>query len=51
MIKWFKNIFSINSLIKENEDLKKKLEDRQEAINKTNAYWKKVVRDLKKAKA
>lgn len=51
MIKWFKNIFSINSLIKENEDLKKKLEDRQEAINKTNAYWKKVVRDLKKTKA
>lgn len=51
MIKWFKNIFFINSLIKENEDLKKKLKDRQEAINNTNAYWKKVVRDLKKKKA
>jgi hypothetical protein len=51
MLKWLSNIFNINSLIRENEDLKKKLEERQEAINKTNAYWKKVVRDLKKSKA
>lgn len=48
---WIKKLLSINTLIKENEDLKRKLEDRQEAINKTNAYWKKVVRDLKKTKA
>ena len=51
MLKLIKNIFSVNSVIAENEELKKKLDDRQEAINKTNAYWKKIVRDLKKSKA
>lgn len=51
MLKLIKNMFSVNSVIAENEELKKKLDERQEAINKTNAYWKKVVRDLKKTKA
>ncbi len=51
MIKWLSNVFRVNALIQENEELKKKLEERQEAINKTNAYWKKIVRDLKKSKA
>ena len=48
---WIKKLFSISKLIRENEELKRKLEERQEAINKTNAYWKKVVRDLKKGKS
>lgn len=51
MIKWFKKLFGIERLELENEELKKKLEERQLAINKTNAYWKGVVRDLKKKKS
>ncbi len=50
MIKWFKRLLGIEKLHLENEELKKKLEERQLAINKTNAYWKGVVRDLKKKK-
>lgn len=50
MIKWFKRLLGIEKLQLENEELKKKLEERQLAINKTNAYWKGVVRDLKKKK-
>lgn len=50
MIKWLKKVFGIERLQQENEDLKRKLEERQLAINKTNAYWKGVVRDLKKKK-
>lgn len=50
MIRWFKKLLGIERLELENEELKKKLEERQLAINKTNAYWKGVVRDLKKKK-
>lgn len=50
MKKWFKKILGIERLERENETLKKKLEERQEAINKTNAYWKGIVRNLKKSK-
>lgn len=50
MIKWLRKIFGIERLQRENEELKRKLEERQLAINKTNAYWKGVVRDLKKKK-
>lgn len=35
-------------LEKENEKLKKKLLEKQEHINKTNAYWKGVIHNLKK---
>lgn len=35
-------------LEKQVELLKKKLEERQEAINKTNAYWKKKVNELQR---
>lgn len=38
---------AIRSLTQENEELKQRLIERQEAINKTNAYWK---RELRKAK-
>lgn len=48
MIKWLKRLLGIEKLQLENEELKQKLEERQLAINKTNAYWKGVVRDLKK---
>ena len=50
MIEWLRKIFGIERLQQENEELKRKLEERQLAINKTNAYWKGVVRDLKKKK-
>lgn len=50
MIKWLRKIFGIERLQQENKELKRKLEERQLAINKTNAYWKGVVRDLKKKK-
>ena len=49
-MKWFKKLLGIERLERENEELKKKLEESQLAINKTNAYWKGVVRDLKKKK-
>jgi hypothetical protein len=41
---WLKKFFSnsrVKELEQEVEDLKTKLEKRQEDINKTNAYWKK----------
>lgn len=33
--------FKVKELTSEIEDLKEKLVERQETINKTNAYWKK----------
>lgn len=36
----------IKTLEKENKELYEKLMQRQEAINKTNAYWKKRFNDL-----
>lgn len=37
----------LNTLQKENEELKNKLSEKQDIINKTNAYWK---RELRKAR-
>lgn len=36
----------VKTLKKENEELYKKLSQRQEVINKTNAYWKKRFNNL-----
>lgn len=44
MLKWIKRLLGtdkIERLEKENADLKVKLTEKQEHINKTNAYWKK----------
>lgn len=41
---------AIGDLEKENEMLKEKLQERQEVINQTNAYWKKKMYALKKNK-
>lgn len=49
MIKWLSKVFpwaKIKVLEKENTELKEKLVERQEAINKTNAYWKKKLREV-----
>ena len=50
-LKWIKNIFSsdVNAeqLELENKELKEKLVEKQEHINKTNAYWKKRIYELK----
>lgn len=41
----FKTKNNCEELKKENEELKAKLIERQEAINKTNAYYKKKLRE------
>ena len=50
----FKKLFKCNSeeetLRKEIEDLKDKLNERQDVINKTNAYWKKKMHQVKQNK-
>jgi uncharacterized membrane protein YgaE (UPF0421/DUF939 family) len=63
MIKWIKSLFTgcsrkIEMLKKENTQLKnevfvlsEKVLERQEQINKTNAYYKKKLHDLKKSKS
>jgi prefoldin subunit 5 len=46
---WLKNLFTsakVQQLEKQIEELKAELDKRQEAINKTNAYWKKKVHEL-----
>lgn len=46
---WIQKLFSFQKekrLKKEIAELKTKLDERQEAINKTNAYWKKKVHEL-----
>lgn len=48
---WIRNFFNckkVKNLEKEIEILKSKLEERQEAINKTNAYWKKKVSEMQR---
>lgn len=48
---WIKRLFShkiIKDLEKEVELLKIEVDKRQEAINKTNAYWKKKMNELHK---
>ena len=50
MIKWFKHLFSFKKITTlENEicTLKNKVAEKQEQINKTNAYYKRVIRDIK----
>lgn len=49
MLKWLSNLFplvKIKQLEEENKQLRDKLAERQENINKTNAYWKKRVNEL-----
>jgi peptidoglycan hydrolase CwlO-like protein len=46
---WLKNLLTskkIQQLEKKIEELETELDKRQEAINKTNAYWKKKVHEL-----
>ena len=38
---------AVKTLAKENEELKRKLEEKQLHINRTNAYWKGVVRKMR----
>lgn len=48
---WIKKLFTSKreiALEKEIEILKVKLEERQEAINKTNAYWKKKMNEVQR---
>jgi hypothetical protein len=48
-MKWINEIFSskkVKQLEKEVQHLNTELDKRQEAINKTNAYWKKKMNDL-----
>ena len=49
MIKLIKNLFKkenkCKELEKENAELKAKLIEKQEHINKTNAFWKKKLRE------
>lgn len=50
MMKLFKDLFKkenkCEELEKENVELKLKLAEKQEVINRTNAYWKKKLRAL-----
>lgn len=45
MIEWFKSLFTsykkVKELEKEVEVLNEKISEKQDIINKTNAYWKK----------
>lgn len=54
MLNWIKkNLFAVRelrALEKENEALKAKLEEKQEHINKTNAYWKKKMHEKRNNK-
>lgn len=46
MINLMKKVFphlKVKELETENQELKEKLVERQETINKTNAYWKKKI--------
>jgi hypothetical protein len=49
-MKLFKDLFKkenkCEELEKENVELKLKLVEKQEVINRTNAYWKRKVREL-----
>lgn len=50
---WFKKLFMSKKekeLEKQVIELRAKLDERQEAINKTNAYWKRKVHDLTRKK-
>lgn len=47
---WFGCGEKLSTLEKENAELKEKLQQRQEVINQTNAYWKRKMYLLKKDK-
>lgn len=50
---WLRKLFCfhvVKELREENELLRQKLEERQDAINKTNAYWKKKFYNLNRKK-
>lgn len=49
MLEWLNKIFpwtTVKILKQENKQLKEKLLERQEHINKTNAYWKKRLNEM-----
>jgi hypothetical protein len=49
MIKWIKNIFKSRKKYEEKiAELEQKLVEKQEHINKTNAFWKKKMYNSKK---
>jgi hypothetical protein len=48
-LSWLKKLLpfkKIENLERENRELKDKLVERQEHINKTNAYWKRKMNDI-----
>lgn len=46
LLDWLTGSSRIKALQQENQELRAELIRRQEAINKTNAYWKGVIRKL-----
>lgn len=53
MIKWLTNVFQgkrIKELEEQNETLRKKIDEKQEVINQTNAYWKRRLYNNNKKK-
>lgn len=51
---WLKKLFTsrkIEELEDKIKELKNELEKRQEAINKTNAYWKKKIHEITRKKS
>jgi hypothetical protein len=44
LLEWLTGSSRLKALQKENQELRAELVKRQEAINKTNAYWKGVLR-------
>jgi len=54
MLKFIKNLFNFSKTKQLEEEvtaLKAKLVEKQEQINCTNSYYKKVIREIKKAKS
>jgi hypothetical protein len=50
MIKWIKKLFRSNKKDDLNIEivmLRNKIAEKQEQINKTNAYYKRIIRDMK----
>lgn len=53
MVKWIGKLFPctrIKLLETENSQLREKLAEKQEHINKTNAYWKRRIQELSRKK-
>ena len=50
MVKWIKRLFCCNKMDDLNIEivmLRNKVSEKQEQINKTNAYYKRIIRDIK----